>query len=84
MAVEIETTPEFSVGSATPLFELSDRRTFAVSPDGQQFAVLEPNPEGRAPQRITIVLNWLDELSRLAAGASRVTGKQFPIRPSFC
>jgi hypothetical protein len=40
---------------------------YDVSPDGQRFLMIKPNDAGdAAPAQINVVLNWFEELKRLA------------------
>jgi serine/threonine protein kinase len=73
MAVEIATKPGFTAGKPRVLFEgeyLPTPGTFPnydVSPDGQRFLMIKPNDAGdAAPAQINVVLNWFEELKRLA------------------
>ena len=40
-------------------------RTYDISPDGRRFLMVKNSPSARAPQ-LVVVLNWFDELRRLA------------------
>ncbi len=67
VAVEVKTTPEFSVGRATRLFSSdnfapADSHTYDVSADGQRFVIREA-VEGREPPTIRVVQNWFAEFS---------------------
>ena len=80
IAVELSTTPALKAGKRTVLFaglyELSgDRpnRNYDVTPDGQRFLMVKPNPAGPEPpaEYITVVFNWIEELqNRLRSGRS--------------
>lgn len=70
MAVEVETADEFAPGTPQALFDdcylehIAYGRTYDITPDGQRFVMLkEMNPP---PRRIVVVLNWFEELKRLA------------------
>ena len=71
MAVDVETGDEFAAGTPQILFDdcyagKDDHgRGYDISrPDGQRFVMLkETNPP---PRRIAVVLNWFEELKRLA------------------
>ena len=76
LSVPVETTATFRAGTPTTLFEGSyfspsvglAGRTYDVSPDGQRFLMIKDAPAGDpnvAPARITVVLNWFEELKRL-------------------
>ncbi|TDI36457.1 MAG: hypothetical protein E2P02_25330, partial [Acidobacteria bacterium] len=68
MAVAIRTEPELEVGQPQRLFEWPDsdfERQWDVTPDGQRFVVARrAGTAGR--QQINLVLNWFQELERLA------------------
>ena len=77
MAVEIDTRAGFVHGKPKILFEdhyatslapgWVNRANFDVSPDGQRFLMLALADPGRtASNRIEVVLNWTEELKRLA------------------
>ena len=76
MSVAIETQPKFRPGAPTLMFELppiysSDfarlRRQWDVAPDGKRFLILAPGATGESGKpRIVFVVNWLEELRRLA------------------
>jgi hypothetical protein len=70
MVVEVETSDEFAAGTPRVLFDdsyfeyLDYGRTYDITPDGQRFIMVkEVNPP---PRRIAVVLNWFEELKRLA------------------
>jgi Tol biopolymer transport system component len=73
ISVEINADGEFTVGESRRLFrkpnhasrEYSSRAQYDVSPDGQSFLMIRLDP-GSVPTKINIVLNWLEELKRLA------------------
>jgi Tol biopolymer transport system component len=74
MAAAVAGGPEFSSAAPRPLFrgdyEESARpdwpRNYDVTPDGQQFLMIKPDPDGR-PTQARIVFNWFEELKRQAA-----------------
>jgi hypothetical protein len=76
MAVEIDTRDGFVPGKPKILFEGHSvptpnpewvRANYDVSPDGQRFLMVAPAEPGRtASNRIEVVLNWTEELKRLA------------------
>jgi len=73
MAVDIATQPSFAAGKPRMLFQgqyVPTAGTFPfydVSPDGQRFLMLKrPEQAGGAPMQINVVLNWFEELKRLA------------------
>ena len=78
VSVTIETQPTFRPGAPTMMFELPPiyssavaqlRRQWDVAPDGKRFLILAPGTgatgESGRP-RIVFVVNWLEELKRLA------------------
>jgi eukaryotic-like serine/threonine-protein kinase len=74
MSVAVNLTPEFTAATPRLLFEgpyvLVGGNSFDVSPDGQQFLVLEPVEEQIAPiTHLNIVLNWFEDVKRKAAPA---------------
>jgi eukaryotic-like serine/threonine-protein kinase len=73
MAVDIATQPSFTAGKPRVLFEAhyvpppGTTPNYDVSPDGQRFLMIKPNDAGdAAPAQINVVLNWFEELKRLA------------------
>jgi len=80
MTVPIETTTAFSIGKARKL--LDDRyffgsvyfqgRTYDISPDGRRFLMIKPVAEvgdDSSNSQVVVVLNWTEELKRLARPA---------------
>ena len=69
-AVPVQTTPTFSAGNPTKLFDAryfaaGNGRTYDVSRDGQKFLMIKDNAGGdptSPPTSIVVVLNWLQEL----------------------
>ena len=67
--VPIQTTPTFSAGTATTLFETryvsgvsgATGRAYDVSPDGQRFLMIKEAAAAQA-RTMVVVLNWLEEL----------------------
>ena len=71
MAVKVATAPEFEAFEPVPLFERDfigseSARPWDVSPDGQRFVMNRAYVGGAEGSRIHVVLNWFDELERLA------------------
>ena len=67
MVVAVQTTPTFSPGTPTKLFDgpwaaLQNGRTYDVSPDGEHFVMLNSGEEDRAVTQISVLLNWFEEL----------------------
>jgi eukaryotic-like serine/threonine-protein kinase len=71
MAVPVQTTPTFSAGNPSKLFEGPwyigvEGRTYDVSPDGKRFLLIrDVSAQPSALPTITVVLNWFEELKRL-------------------
>jgi len=70
MAVDVETGNDFAAGSPRVLFDdhycepIPYGRTYDITPDGQRFVMVkEMNPP---PRRIAVIVNWFEELKRLA------------------
>ncbi len=74
MAVPIATQPAFAPSKPTILFEKEYAASqfpatgiaYDVSPDGQRFLMVKEGDQAAAPTQINVVLNWFDELKRLA------------------
>jgi hypothetical protein len=71
ISVPVSTSDAFSFGRPRLLFEGNYRldhsgqsANYDVSPDGKSFVMVQPDPEARS--EITVVLNWAEELKRLA------------------
>ena len=79
MVATIETRPTLQVGTPRVLLEgayasgfLSiSPASYDVTPDGQRFVMVR---EKRVPRQLQLVLNWFEQLTRLAQ--PRVTSKQ--------
>ena len=71
MAVDVQTHPDLRVGQTRPLNEGRDVRGRLIpSPDGRQFLMLSPRTmEG--PIELHVILNWFQELGRLAPHPQR-------------
>jgi serine/threonine protein kinase/Tol biopolymer transport system component len=78
-AVPVARTREFSPGAAVKLFDNSDYAggggagsavTYDLSPDGRRFLMIKRPPAETADttRQLTVVLNWFEELRRLAPG----------------
>ena len=71
MSVSIEREPRFTLSAPRVLFRgryvparpPSGSQWYDVSPDGEQFVMIRPDPKAE-PKKIQIVLNWFDELER--------------------
>ena len=66
MVVDVQTHPALRVGRTRPLNGRRDvRASITPSPNGRQFLMLSPRAmEG--PIELRIILNWFQELERLA------------------
>ena len=68
MVADVQVEGEFVASEPRVLFEASynafDIVNYDVSPDGQQFVMIETDPQGDG-RRLEIVLNWFEELKRL-------------------
>jgi Tol biopolymer transport system component/predicted Ser/Thr protein kinase len=66
MAVDVTTSPSFSVGTPKMLFvvEAEDIADWDVSPDGQRFLMIKPVEQQQAATQINVVLNWFEELKQ--------------------
>ena len=69
MAVPTQSTPAFSVGNPTKLFDTRhyaalSARTYDVSRDGQTFLMIKAagGDPTSTPTGIVVVLNWVEEL----------------------
>jgi serine/threonine-protein kinase len=71
MAVAVEADPEFSAARPRLLFEGRYSRSsvlanYDITPDGQRFLLVNPGEQESALTQINVVLNWFEELKRLA------------------
>jgi eukaryotic-like serine/threonine-protein kinase len=73
MVVAVITEPVFSAGKPIQLFEGSYDRgltlghtNYDVAPDARRFLMLKAGAKEAAPTQFNVVLNWSDELKRLA------------------
>ncbi|MDX1390496.1 MAG: hypothetical protein R3344_15010, partial [Acidobacteriota bacterium] len=73
MSVSIDTTSGFSAAAPVPLFDTgilvdTGLDQYAVTGDGQRFLIASPVLDGRndSTGRIVVVLDWFEELKRLA------------------
>jgi hypothetical protein len=70
MAVSVETKPTFKRGTPQSLFPNRYIGQFDISSDGKRFLMLKPAADEKfkaeASQKIVVVVNWLEELKRLA------------------
>jgi hypothetical protein len=69
VAVEVNTTPTFSLGRATVLFpaarftSLRLEPQYAVAPDDRRFLMIRPL-ETSTPDKLIVVENWFEELTK--------------------
>src|SRR5262249_50104110 len=76
MVTAVETTPMFAASKPKLLFRghyeadimFNFERGYDVSPDGQRFLMMKGTEQEAAPAQLNVVLNWSDELRRLAPG----------------
>jgi serine/threonine-protein kinase len=72
MSVRVEAAVGmFTASTPEPLFTgpfETGSPPFDISPDGTYFVMVEAQPDAR-PSEINVVLNWHEELKRLAAGS---------------
>ena len=66
MVVDIATTPDLSAGAPRDLFE-GPYGGYDTQPNGQSFIMVKEMAAGDPPTRINVVVNWFQELKRLAA-----------------
>ena len=76
MSVRVSTGPTLTAGKPQRLFDKPYERSLAlwanydVAADGQRFLMVKTIDQEEAPAQINVVLNWFEELKRLApAGA---------------
>jgi serine/threonine-protein kinase len=73
MVTAVETNPVFAASKPKLLFEAHYEtyfnpfeRDYDVSPDGQKFLMIKGSEQESAATQLNVVLNWSDELRRLA------------------
>jgi eukaryotic-like serine/threonine-protein kinase len=69
MSVDIETQPSFKAGTPHALFQATGylgAGNYDVAPDGQHLLMIKQDDTGTNPKELSIVLNWSEELKRLA------------------
>jgi hypothetical protein len=71
MAVPVQLGSTFAAGKPSPVFEGDFEIgvpifwvNYDVSPDGKSFLMIERTTE--TPRQINVILNWFEELERLA------------------
>ena len=68
MRVPLETSPSFAPGKPEILFSGNyfafSARAYDISPDGERFLMVKPDDDENT--ELNVVLNWFDELKRLA------------------
>jgi hypothetical protein len=66
VAVDVATSPAFRVlGTPRVLFEKAVGG-YDVAPGGTRFLMLKPVPRDSRPSDLRVILNWFEELRRLA------------------
>ena len=70
MRVPVNNDPEFSIGAPEELFSgdlyFTGILNYDISQDGQKFVMIYDKLDDTNSQNYKIVLNWFDELRRLA------------------
>jgi Tol biopolymer transport system component len=70
MVVAVHTDPAFSAMKPKLLFgnpSLSLLPFFDITPDGQQFVMIQKGEQSTPPTKLHVVLNWFEEIKRKAA-----------------
>ncbi|MCZ6726671.1 MAG: hypothetical protein O7A98_04875 [Acidobacteria bacterium] len=73
MGVAVDTSEALRAGKPRVLFDDTFQRNFLgvanydVAPEGGRFVMVQPNQENSGPAQLKVVLNWTEELKRLAA-----------------
>jgi dipeptidyl aminopeptidase/acylaminoacyl peptidase len=70
MVVPVQTDPVLRIGTPQRLVEDENVRGFDLAPDGRRFLFLFPRSTDR-PIELRVVLNWFEELERLAPHPQR-------------
>ena len=74
--VSVAVRPDGSFGAPRRLFDRSNFlfnhrfNSYSVSPDGKRFLMIQRDP-GSVPRQLNVILNWSDELDRLAPVGNR-------------
>ena len=73
MVTAVETQGVFAASQPKQLFEghyetsyNAFERNYDISPDGQEFLMVKAGEQESPPTQLNVVLNWSDELRRLA------------------
>lgn len=71
VSVPVETEPSFRHGNAETIFEWNYHfdgggRSCSISPNGERFLVVQEVEEDNFSTELVVVLNWFEELKRLA------------------
>ena len=74
MSVSIDYEPRFSMGTPELVFDGLEVANcgglgYHLSPDGQRFLVVKPADSTGGRTELVVVLNWSEELKRLAPAA---------------
>jgi len=70
MAVSLQTEPELRLSSPVTLFEVDYMRYLHLDSDGEGFLVMMREPDSGIQTQLNLVLNWFEELNRLAPTGS--------------
>ena len=70
----LRTGSTFSAGRPRLMFTMRTqnslgRTSYDVSPDGQTFVMTDSGEEDRVAEQVMLLLNWFDELKRIASPA---------------
>jgi hypothetical protein len=65
MVVTVEQEPGLHAGRPRAVFESPLAGQFEISPDGRRFLMVKP-PMTAVPLEVRVILNWEEELERLA------------------
>lgn len=74
MSVALETQPVFKAASPRPVIQTTGylgAGNYDVMPDAQHFLMIRQNDSGISPKELNVVLNWFDELKRLAPAENK-------------
>jgi hypothetical protein len=72
MAAPVQLGPVLTIGTARPLFQVSDKfrssgntAAYDITPDGKRFVMTTlPDIADRTPEQIHVVVNWQEELKQ--------------------
>ncbi|NLH77030.1 MAG: hypothetical protein GX465_08330 [Acidobacteria bacterium] len=69
--MDVETGPTFAAEKPRLLFEGQFNPGYEVSPDGRRFLMIQPVEPPQPATQIDLVLNWFEELERLAPAGQK-------------